>query len=317
MADLRNEIIELAKKCGADLVGFAPIDRFAEDDAIRSIFPETKTVIGFAFRVLRGIYRTVEEGTTYYQYPTMGVENLDETVMPFAQIRVCDLIEEYGFDALPQKENQLIMEAENSTNPEVDYNDIYRGVTIEKQMDFKNAAVMCGLGEIGFSGRLLTRDFGPFQRYCFILTDAVLEESPIVNYGLCDNCKECAKACHGSAIKEDGTLDEWNCAVYYNGANGSKNPFMPPDALYGIENRLEVIAGEAQVTPETAREIIDKLFYYPPSKHSVRASMCGRACDRACYIHLEEQGKLVRKFKYKFREKEDWKLSIEQFNIKK
>ena len=72
---MRNKIIELAKICDADLVGFAPASRFDSNDAIFKILPNVKTVIGLGFRVLRGIYRGVEEGTTYYQYTTMGVEN--------------------------------------------------------------------------------------------------------------------------------------------------------------------------------------------------------------------------------------------------
>ena len=43
-------------------------------------------------------------------------------------------------------------------------------------MDFPAAAVNCGLGEKGLSGSLLTDDFGPFQRYAFVLTDAEIED---------------------------------------------------------------------------------------------------------------------------------------------
>ena len=64
---MREEIIRIAKENGADIVGFAPVSRFDCDDAIFKIFPETRTVIGLAFRVLRGIYRGIEEGSTYYQ----------------------------------------------------------------------------------------------------------------------------------------------------------------------------------------------------------------------------------------------------------
>ena len=310
---LRERIIETAKKCGADIVGFAPANRFGAEDHIFRIFPETKTVIGLLFRVLRGSYRTVEEGTTYYQYTTMGVENLEEIVMPMAQIRVCDIIENEGYCTLPQKRFQTIMEAADSTNPEVDYREIYRGNDKEVQMNFEDAAVKCGLGELGFSGRLLTDEFGPFVRYCFILTDAEFEPTPLEKPHICDNCRECENACHGHAIREDGSLDEWRCAVYYNGANGSKNPFMPPEALSDFDDRLEIIAGEAKITTEKAKKILDSLFYYPPVKHSLRSSICGRACDRACYIHLEKEGKLTKRFAHKFREGEDWKLSTEQF----
>ena len=144
---MKNKIIELAKKYDADIVGFAPADRFSKDDAIFKIFPNVKTVVGLGFRVLRGIYRGVEEGTTYYQYTTMGVENLEETVMPLALINVSNFIEDEGYEAIPQRRNQLIMNEEGKTNPEMDYTDIVRGIKAENQIDFLDCAVKCGLGE--------------------------------------------------------------------------------------------------------------------------------------------------------------------------
>lgn len=310
---MKEKIIELAKATGADLVGFAPASRFDNDDEIFRIFPGTKTVIGLAFRVLRGIYRGTEEGTTYYQYSTMGVENLEETVMPMCQLRVAMMMEEEGAIAVPQRRHQQIMKEDNSTNPEKDYTEIFRGVTAEHQMNFLDAAIKCGLGEKGFSGALLTDEFGPFVRYCFILTDAELEETPVKEPHLCDNCGKCRHACPGKAIKEDGGIEPWQCATYYAGANGTKNPFMEPDAYQEFENRLEIISGEAKVSPELAKKIIDATHFYPPISHMYKSSICGRACDVACYIHLEEKGLLTKKFKTPFRKREEWKFDLEDF----
>lgn len=192
-------------------------------------------------------------------------------------------------------------------------NAVYRNKTAENQMNFTDAAVKCGIGEKGMSGAVLTKDFGPMIRYCFILTDAVIEPDEIKELSLCDKCGKCIKACPGNAISENGEVDPWQCAVYYNGANGTKNPFMPPDAFADFENRIEIIAGEAKVTPETARKILDEIFFYPPAQHAYQCSICGRACDTACYIHLEEKGVLNKKFNRKFRTRESWAFSIEDF----
>lgn len=310
---MRERIVELAKKCGADLVGFAPIERFGEDSAVRRLMPEAKTVIGLGFRVLRGIYRGVEEGSTYYQYTTMGVENMEETVMPMATVRISMMLEEEGYSALPQRRHQQIMAEENSINPEVAFDAIWRNKPQETQMDFSEAAVLCGLGEIGFHGALLTDEFGPFVRTCFVLTDAELEASEIKSAHLCDGCGECAKGCPGKAIAEDGTVDAWQCSVYYNGANGLKNPFMPPDAFKDFEDRIAIISGEAKVTPETARKILQNIYFYPPAQHAYQCSICGRACDVKCYMHLEEKGALTKSFKTPFRKREEWKFKIEDF----
>ena len=78
------------------------------------------------------------------------------------------------------------MAEENSTNPEMDYNDIYRGIIQEVQMDFEKSAVICGIGELGLNNRIINKEYGPFIRYCFVLTDAEFEPTPKENYNLCD-----------------------------------------------------------------------------------------------------------------------------------
>jgi epoxyqueuosine reductase QueG len=313
---MKNTITELCKKWGADIVGFAPIDRFPENSAVRKLLPEAKTVIGLGFRVLRGTYRGIEEGSTYYQYTTMAVENMEETVMPMVQVRLSMLLEEEGYLALPQRRHQQVMAEDNSTNPEVAYDAVYRSKPQETQMDFSEAAVLCGLGEIGLHGAILTDEFGPFVRVCFVLTDAEIEPTEVKTPHLCDKCGECVKGCPGKAISEDGKVDPWQCAVYYNGANGTKNPFMPPEAFANFDNRIEIIAGEAKVTPETARKILDNIYFYPPAQHAYQCSICGRACDMKCYMHLEEKGVLTKSFKTPFRKRDEWSFDIKDFENK-
>ncbi len=310
---MKQEIIRIAKDNLADIVGFASAESFDKNDPIFKIYPDTKTVIALAFRVLRGIYRGIEEGTTYYQYTTMAVENMEETIMPMAQLKVANFIESKDFIAVPQRRHQQIMAEENSTNPEVAYDVVYRGMTAENQMNFTDAAVKCGIGEKGLSGAILTDDYGPMVRYCFVLTNAVIEPDEVKEAHLCDKCGKCIKACPGKAINESGEVDRWQCAVYYNGANGTKNPFMPPEAFADFDNRIEIISGEAKVTPETAKKILDNIFFYPPAQHAYQCSICGRACDTECYAHLEEKGVLTKKFSTPFRKREKWRFNLSDF----
>ena len=314
-ANLKQEIIDTARASWADMVGFAPASRFESDDPIFKIMPEVKTVICLAFRNLRGSYRGVEEGTTYYQYSTMSVENMEETVMPMTRIKVANLIESYGYTALPQRRHQRIMAQENETNPEVIYDTIFRNVKSEPQMNFENSAVLCGIGEIGLHGGIINDQFGPMIRYCFILTDAEIEPDEVKPAHLCDKCGKCAEACPGKAILEDGGINSWQCAVYYNGASGITNPFMSPGAYPDLEDRLTVIAGEANVTPETARDILKKTHFYPPVGHLYSGALCGKACHRACYVHLEEKGLLSQKFNGKFRKREPWHFDLKDYDV--
>ena len=304
---LREQIVQCARQFEADIVCFGGIERF-EGTRVREIFPETRTVICMAFRVLRGVYRGIEEGTTYYQYCTNGVEVMEETVMPRALLRVCAVLEDAGYLALPQRRHQCVMEADEGHNFEMHYEEIYHGRKTEPQLEFEEVAVRCGLGEIGLHGVVLTPEFGPMQRYCFVLTDAVLEETPLPEAKLCDGCRDCVKACPGHAIAEDGARNVWQCGPYYRGARMAKNPFMPPDAFQDLPNRKAIMEGERQLTPEESIQVMRDCFFYPPIKQGYAASICGRACDMACYIHLEQQGKLNRRFNSPFRKREEWRL---------
>ena len=96
------------KKSAADLVCFGSADRM-RDPAVKKLFPEAKTVICVAFRQLRGTRRGIEEGTVYYQYTT-SVETVEEVMIPGALLRGCAVLEEAGFDALPQRRFQLVMQ---------------------------------------------------------------------------------------------------------------------------------------------------------------------------------------------------------------
>ncbi len=305
-----NKINELKKMSfGPDIIGVAPASRFDADDPIFKILPETKSVICLAYRIPRGVQRGVEEGTTYYHYSTIGIECLEETIMPMMTLRCARILEEEGFIGLPQRKTQTIMSETDSTNPEILYNHIRRGLTQEYQMNYVESAAKCGIGEIGMSGSLLTDDFGPLQRYCFVLTDAEIEPTPEFKAHICDNCGKCIEACPGNAIK-DGKKDAWQCAAYYAGANMSKNPFMSDHALPHREDRLEILNGKKQLTAEDAMDVINNISYYPPIMHSYISSICGHACDRACYVHLEEKGVLNKKFHNKFRTRDEWVLEV-------
>ena len=72
MSKLTSAMIkEAAQAAGADLVGIGPMSRFEgapKDMYPRYLFPEAKSVIGFAFRIPRGVQRGIEEGTHWHNY---------------------------------------------------------------------------------------------------------------------------------------------------------------------------------------------------------------------------------------------------------
>ncbi|MEM1562698.1 MAG: (4Fe-4S)-binding protein, partial [Candidatus Bathyarchaeia archaeon] len=60
-----EEVKNLARKLGADLVGVAPIERFKDVPAHMhpaSILPEAKSIIVVGRQIVRGALRGIEEG---------------------------------------------------------------------------------------------------------------------------------------------------------------------------------------------------------------------------------------------------------------
>ncbi len=68
-----------------------------------------------------------------------------------------------------------------------------------------------------------------------------------------------------------------------------------------------------RIMSDSARKILDQTYFYPPAQHFYQCSICGRSCDLACYIHLEECGKLKNRSATPFRKREPWHFKPEDF----
>ena len=90
-------------------------------------------------------------------------------------------------------------------------------------------------------------------------------------------------------------------ATYLPNASASQQKPNPADLTEDVVYFLR--------TPK----ILDNIYFYPPAQHAYQCSICGRACDMSCYIHLEEKGVLTKSFKTPFRKREEWKFKIEDF----
>ncbi|HML90089.1 MAG TPA: hypothetical protein PKA28_16740 [Methylomusa anaerophila] len=66
---------------------------------------------------------------------------------------------------------------------------------------FKYAAVQAGLGWIGKSGVLVTKEFGPRVLLAAILIDYPLDSGSPINKSLCQDCFACVDACPWGIIK--------------------------------------------------------------------------------------------------------------------
>ena len=292
---LTSDLIkQKAKQLGASVCG---IGRGYEEENPqrdpRMILPNAKAIIGFGFAVPKGIYKAMENGSQYYTYTTLGVKYEDEEMMEIFLLKMGGMIENEGYDACLQKSiPNLRIKGDKATNPEV--KDTYELIHAEAVapgkpvpdviIDFGKAAKACGLGEMGLNGKIVNKKYGPFMRYCFIITDAPLDCDEPLTETVCDKCGKCMEACPGHAVTENG-LDTWQCSVYYKGAHKS-NPFMTEEFLKDHPQREQIINGEFRFDADSAREIYGEMKFLPDTQWGYSACICGKKCDIACYRHL-------------------------------
>jgi epoxyqueuosine reductase QueG len=300
-----EKIKALSMELGADLCGIGDIAQFEACDPQRDpkqILPGASCVIGFGFRVPKALYEMMARGKQYYNYTSLGVKYIDEDYVQMFLLRMAARIENEGYDACIQRNTSNIrIQGDKSQNPELF--DTYelrhaQAVAPDKPvpdviLDPAYAARACGLASISKKGNALTPRFGPYVRFAFIITDLPLACDPPFTQQLCDGCDECARACPGHAIGEEG-LDSWQCSVYYRGAHES-NPYMTEEVLKDHPEREAILKGEKRFDAESARAIYRQLDFLPYSINGYIGCLCGKACDYACYRHLERRGVLCGK----------------------
>ena len=295
-------IKEKAKELGAGVCGIGDIQYFIGDDPRHnplSILPSATCVIGFGIPVPKGLYMAMDEKRQYFNYTNLAVKYTDESFAEIFLLKMGAMIEDAGYDACLQRfVPGFKVKGDKSTNPEVSriYELQYASPVADGKpapdviIDYNKAAVVCGLGEVGLHGKVISPKYGTFMRWVFIITDMPLECDEPFSASLCDTCGKCFSACPGKAIDENG-VDSWQCSVYYRGAHKS-NPFMTEETLKDHPEREAIINGEKKFTAEEAQEMYPKLNFLPKTHFGYVACLCGKSCETVCYKHLKEQGKL-------------------------
>ena len=237
----KAELVATAKANGLDLVGVANIERFKDAPPRMhpaSIFPEARSVITVARRILRGNWRGIEEGTYWPTYTYFGYHGLlNSFFIPAGVYETACFIEDAGWEAVPYYPGPPeVQPPDKPLRPDTVAANVHLAIRI--------AGVAAGIGEMGCSKVFLSKQFGPRQRLAAIITDLELEPDPLVEPGsLCDRCMACTKGCQAKAIPhvnegktvkikiedkvyEWGDVDMGRCTLGYHGGDTRISPFL-------------------------------------------------------------------------------------------
>jgi len=341
----KEEIVKVAQANGLDLVGVANIERF--ENAPRrmhpaDIFPECRSVIAVARRILRGNWRGIEEGTYWPTYTYYGYHGLlNSFFIPVGVYETACFIEDAGWEAVPYYPG--VPEAQPPDEP------LRPGaVTPNVHLAIRIVGMAAGIGEIGWSKVFLSKKFGPRQRLAAILTDLELEPDPLLEPGsICDRCMACAEGCQANAIphiKEGKTVKiqiedktyEWGdvqmgrCTLGYHGGDTRISPFLhksfPGYEFDATQQNMSEDRAYKLCWPRslgTWRRTAEDPSGYIVEGHSQISRWGGegagsygiggsRGCMRSCFNHLEakKQGGCEQTFENgKFIKRDRWLLS--------
>jgi ferredoxin len=217
---LTDEVKAVATEMGADLVGIAPVERFAEAPLPASPLghlPGARSVIVAAIHHPDACVELSGDPTVHDMGaygPIQGDMNMKLGSIAFAIGR---LLERRGHPTMPIVPTNVWRYRE------------WPGVPTPFTADLsqRHAGVAAGLGQIGWNGLFLSPEYGPRQRLVSIITQADLVASPMYDGpNLCDDCYLCVDKCPTRSISRErtvtvriggreftyGYLDKWRCS---------------------------------------------------------------------------------------------------------
>lgn len=199
---LKTKIRALVLSKGADLCGFAALERFAESPPgfhPRDVYPDCQAFIGF----LR--HFPASSLSSYSMAPYSFIRNMMVQKIDWITYEICDELEAMGHTAIPIPCN----EPYEYWDPEQRH-----GRSI---VSLKHAAQLAGLGIIGKNTLLINDQFGNMFWLGGILTSVRVESDPLAMYSVCNpDCTICLDGCPVSAL--DGTtISQSRCREYSMG----------------------------------------------------------------------------------------------------
>jgi len=176
---------------GADLVGITTTELLADGPPSadpRYVLPTAQSVISFAISLDRNIAQDFISKKDWRGH----CEDRKTVVRRLYMIgdALAERLRSDGYDAVS-------VDINNSYRPEDGAADVTEMTEFHPDFSHRYAALAAGIGRLGWSGNLLTREYGALVELGSVLTSAVLRpDTPIPDDNHpCDKCKMCSLVC--------------------------------------------------------------------------------------------------------------------------
>jgi epoxyqueuosine reductase QueG len=270
---LRKKIVREAKKLGAELIGFAPVARWAEyNELATEYWPQTiwhpaTTAIVLGVPMLLPIVESTPSINHTVLYDTTN------TLLDQMAYRLANFLNNLGHASIfMPRDGYGSLEILLKKMPAC-FSQVYAGK-------------YAGLGTIGYSHNLLNQKYGPRARYVSVLTSAKLQGDPVIEKNLCKGCRICERLCPAQAMSaEPGSkiakLDCVKCTQFH------QQLVVESRWPCGVCSKVCAVGEDRKLYDKTSirsylneREAIEKDPTHPDYKHLVHLRQHGSDGER-------------------------------------
>jgi len=197
MASLEKRLKYQALNLGADLVGITTADLLTDSPPSadpRYLLPSANSVLSFAVSLDRDLAQDFISKRSWRPH----CENRKEIGQTLYRIgdRLAELLRAEGYEAVN-------VDLNNNYRPEVAAADITEMTEFIPEFSHRYGAVAAGLGRLGWSGNLVTREYGALVELGSVITSAELRpDNPVSDdEHPCDKCRICSQVCPVGMIR--------------------------------------------------------------------------------------------------------------------
>ncbi|MFC1858948.1 hypothetical protein ACFL9U_13115 [Thermodesulfobacteriota bacterium] len=189
MRQLEKHIKTIARENGAALVGLASRERLSDAPPSGDpgyLLPSAQSVISIAIPYDQKALREFFSKTNWRSFNLDKKENT--RLLYVISDHLTDFLKGEGFDA-------HAVDINNNFRPEPGVQDVSEIVTMIPDFSHRYGAVAAGLGRLGWSGNVMTPQYGSALLLGTVLTSARLESDPLLEENPCDCCNMCVASC--------------------------------------------------------------------------------------------------------------------------
>lgn len=197
---VEDHLKSIALNAGATSCGIASLERLKDGPPSADptyAMPSARSVISYAIAF---DYEILAKFMAKEHFDPFVRHKKDlETLLYVVGDKLVDELKAQGHDAMVVSINSVY-------RPEPGVPDPSKARAMIPDFSLRYGAVAAGLGRIGWSGNIMTPEHGATVVIGAVITDAVLEQDPLLQENPCDRCMACVRVCPADMIKRQESV---------------------------------------------------------------------------------------------------------------